>query len=86
MALKNPSICPQWTVYVWDEGENEEGGYYADRYAIDSFDNEDEALDMYNRTNLGNGIVEVDLELDDGDDCFPVRHKDTMNGYTEYVY
>ena len=83
MALKNPTHYPRWSVLTWDECENNEGGYYADRYLLDSFDNEQDALALYESTALTGDIVEVDLELDTGNDCVPIRHKDSLG---EYIY
>jgi len=83
MALKNPDIYPQWSVFVWTERFSDLLGWTADCKRIDSFDNEDDALALYNNIQLADLMVEVDLEKDDGFDTYPVRHKDTAG---EYIY
>lgn len=83
MALKDPDIYPQWSVLVWTERFSDLLGWTADCKRIDSFDNEDDALALYNNIQLADLMVEVDLEKDDGFDTYPVRHKDTAG---EYIY
>jgi len=83
MALKNPNIYPQWSVLVWTERFSDLIGWTADCKRIDSFDNEYDALTLYESIHLADLTVEVDLEMDTGFDTVPVRHKDTAG---EYIY
>lgn len=83
MALKNPNVYPQFHVYLWEEKQKPDGEWEADRRRLDAFDNELEAYALYKRTSIGDNVVEVDLEKETYDDCFPVRHKDTSG---EYIY
>ena len=83
MALKNPNIYPQYSVLVWTERFSELLGWTTDCKRIDSFDNEDEALALYESIPIADLTVEVDLERDTGSDIVPLRHKDTAG---EYIY
>ena len=86
MALKNPNIYPQFCVYVWAEKQKPDGEWETECTCVDRFDNEPEAYALYKSISIKGSVVEVDLQKDTEDDCFPVRHKDTMNGYTEHIY
>ena len=86
MALKNPNLYPQFSVFVWTEHQKPDGEWEADCTRVDTFDNELEAFALYKSIQLKDNVIEVDLQKDTEDDCFPVRHKDTMNGYSEYIY
>ena len=86
MALKNPDIYPQWSVHVWTEHQKPDGEWEHDCTCVYSFDNELEAYALYKSISIGGNVLEVDLQKDNEDDCFPVRHKDTKDGYSEYIY
>lgn len=86
MALKNPNIYPQWSVFVWTEHQKPDGEWDTDCTCVDRFDNEFEATALYKSIGIRDNIVEVDLQKDTEDDWTPVRHKDTCNGYSEYIY
>ena len=86
MALKNPNLYPQFCVYVWKETQNDDGEWEAYVSCQDKFDNEPDAFALYKSISIGDGIVEVDLEKHTEYDTIPLRHKDTMNGFSEYIY
>ena len=83
MALKNPNHYPQFHVYVWTERFSDLLGWTADCKRVDSFDNEADALALYESIPIADLTVEVDLEEDTYDYIRPIRHKDTAG---EYIY